>query len=586
MQAYPLAVLIDELKHKDFQVRLNAVKRVSQIALALGEERTRTELVRFLQESLEDEDEVLQTLAEELGEFIPLIGGVEYAHHLVSLLETLAKEEETIVRGKAVASFKKICTQMVEGGIREFHENFFKIVKSLAEGVWFTSRVSACDLFTPVYPYVDAEKQNVLRSLFTKLCTDETPMVKRSAAQNLGGFGKVVGTDVLKKHMLPLFEELAKDEQDSVRLLSVDACVDIAGELSAEEKETFILRTLHAYFTDGSWRVRYQVADRFTKLQAALGPVVSSKFLVGQYIGLLKDPEAEVRSVAISKLPEYAGLLTSAEKDSTIVDKVVPAVDDLAKDSNQNVRASLARVIMSLSSTLGKENTMNILLPFFLQLLRDPCAEVRLNIISKLDCVNEVIGLDILKQSLLPAIIELAQDKEWRVRLAIIEYMPLLAEQLGVAFFDDKLSKICMTWLEDNVYSIREAATQNLKQLTDNFGADWALERIVPMIITMCEHQNYLYRMTSLFAIIALVQVSEGLVLTNKLAPTVLNMVGDSVPNVRFNVAITLGKMSLIADAAHFELHLKPALETLSRDSDFDVRFFAIKARKAMEEQE
>merc|ERR1712151_488425 len=115
MQAYPLAVLIDELKHKDFQVRLNAVKHVSQIALALGEERTRTELVRFLQESLEDEDEVLQTLAEELGDFIPLIGGVEHAHHLVSLLETLAKEEETIVREKAVASFKKICTVMVEG---------------------------------------------------------------------------------------------------------------------------------------------------------------------------------------------------------------------------------------------------------------------------------------------------------------------------------------------------------------------------------------------------------------------------------------------------------------------------------------
>lgn len=585
VEAYPLAVLIDELKHKDFQVRLNAVKRVSQIALALGEERTRTELVRFLQESLEDEDEVLQTLAEELGEFIPLIGGVEHAHHLVPLLETLAKEEETIVREKAVASFKKICSAMVDGGIKVFHENFFKIIKSLGEGVWFTSRVSACDLFSPVYPYLGAEQQASLRTLFTKLCQDETPMVKRSAAQNLGGFGKVVGTEVLKEQIVPLFDELAKDEQDSVRLLSVDACVDIAGSLSGEENELLVLRTLNAFFTDGSWRVRYQVADSFTKLQSALGPVVSSRFLVGQYIGLLKDAEAEVRSVAISKLPEYVSLLTPAEKEVTVVEKVVPAIDDLAKDTNQNVRASLASVIMSLSPTLGKDKTMNILLPFFLQLLRDPCAEVRLNIISKLDCVNEVIGLDILKQSLLPAIIELAQDKEWRVRLAIIEYMPLLAEQLGVAFFDDKLSKICMTWLEDNVYSIREAATLNLKQLTDNFGADWALERLVPMIIVMCEHSNYLYRMTSLFAIIALVQVRDGAVLTEKLAPTVLNMVGDSVPNVRFNVAITLGKMALIADPQQYEMSLKPSLETLSRDQDFDVRFFAIKARKAMEEK-
>ena len=45
---YPIAVLIDELKHEDVILRLNAIKRLSTIALALGPERTRTELVRFL----------------------------------------------------------------------------------------------------------------------------------------------------------------------------------------------------------------------------------------------------------------------------------------------------------------------------------------------------------------------------------------------------------------------------------------------------------------------------------------------------------------------------------------------------------
>lgn len=45
---YPIAVLIDELKHEDVVLRLNAIKRLSTIALALGQERTRTELIRFL----------------------------------------------------------------------------------------------------------------------------------------------------------------------------------------------------------------------------------------------------------------------------------------------------------------------------------------------------------------------------------------------------------------------------------------------------------------------------------------------------------------------------------------------------------
>lgn len=45
---YPVAVLMDELKHDEVALRLNAVHRLSTIALALGPERTRHELVPFL----------------------------------------------------------------------------------------------------------------------------------------------------------------------------------------------------------------------------------------------------------------------------------------------------------------------------------------------------------------------------------------------------------------------------------------------------------------------------------------------------------------------------------------------------------
>lgn len=45
------------------------MKKLATIALALGEERTRTELVPFLTETIYDEDEVLLALAEQLGSF-------------------------------------------------------------------------------------------------------------------------------------------------------------------------------------------------------------------------------------------------------------------------------------------------------------------------------------------------------------------------------------------------------------------------------------------------------------------------------------------------------------------------------------
>lgn len=45
---FPLAILIDELKHDDVLLRLNAVRRLSTIAVALGPDRTREELIPFL----------------------------------------------------------------------------------------------------------------------------------------------------------------------------------------------------------------------------------------------------------------------------------------------------------------------------------------------------------------------------------------------------------------------------------------------------------------------------------------------------------------------------------------------------------
>lgn len=123
---YPIAVLIDELKNDDIQLRLNSIRRLSTIARALGEERTRKELIPFLSENNDDDDEVLLAMAEELGVFIPYVGGVEHAHVLLPPLETLSTVEETCVREKAVESLCRVGSQMKES---DLVEHFIPLVK-------------------------------------------------------------------------------------------------------------------------------------------------------------------------------------------------------------------------------------------------------------------------------------------------------------------------------------------------------------------------------------------------------------------------------------------------------------------------
>ncbi|KAF9117401.1 hypothetical protein BGW39_002217 [Mortierella sp. 14UC] len=575
-ELYPIAILIDELRHDDVSLRLNAIKRLNTIALALGPQRTREELIPFLDESIDDEDEVLLTLAGELGDFTEYIGGAQFAHILLQPLENLAAVEETMVRDKAVESLNKICPQLNQAQLEQY---YIPLLKRLTLGDWFTSRTSATGLYACGYPLVSPASQEDMRKSFGQLCADDTPMVRRAAATHLGAFAKKVGKEHLISDIIPLFNKLAQDEQDSVRLLTVTDLVAIAEELSPEESKAYFLQTLKSMVADKSWRVRYMIADNFVKLSKAVGEEFTREDLVVAFVRLLKDNEAEVRTAASGQVPGFSELI---DKD-TILNYILPCVRDLVTDTSQHVRAALAMQISGLAPILGKEATTEHLLPLFLQLLKDEFPDVRLNIISKLETVNKVIGIELLSQSLLPAIVELAEDKQWRVRLAIIDYIPLLATQLGVEFFDEKLGALCMSWLGDSVFSIREAATVNLRKLTEVFGVDWAKQTIIPKVLAMGTHPNYLYRMTTIFAITAMAPAVTPEVIRDYILPTVTNLVSDPIPNIRFNVAKSIEALIPVLmqnpdTALLVDQQLKPALIKLSEDSDNDVRFFSQKA--------
>ena len=49
MNSTPIAVLIDELRHEDQKKRINSIRRLSNIAVAMGPEKTRSDLVVFLE---------------------------------------------------------------------------------------------------------------------------------------------------------------------------------------------------------------------------------------------------------------------------------------------------------------------------------------------------------------------------------------------------------------------------------------------------------------------------------------------------------------------------------------------------------
>ena len=93
----------------------------------------------------------------------------------------------------------------------------------LATKEWFTARVAAAGLIPSAYPRFTAAQRVEHLNLFAQLCRDDTPMVRRIAAQHLGTMlEKVIEQDgrrtladdgSVTTSLVPLYEELASNEQ-------------------------------------------------------------------------------------------------------------------------------------------------------------------------------------------------------------------------------------------------------------------------------------------------------------------------------------------------------------------------------------
>ena len=120
---------------------------------------------------------------------------------------------------------------------------------------------------------------------------------------------------------LNIYRRLQADDQDSVRLLTVEVLIAIAEQMTPAEVKEQLLKQIRQTIADKSWRVRYTAASHFnevcnvrnmlavyppltlTQLAEVVGNELVREELIGHYVQLLKDNEAEVRTAAAGQIP-------------------------------------------------------------------------------------------------------------------------------------------------------------------------------------------------------------------------------------------------------------------------------------------
>jgi len=567
----PIAILIDELSQEDIQIRIGALKQVTRIASALGPERTRTELIPYLTDMLDDDDEVLRIICEVLLQLLELVGGKEHYHTLIPPYETLCVVEENSIRTLALTKLSEIISQLPDQAALQHLPSLFE---RLFSSGWHTARTAAAGMAPSIYPRLNSSDHGTsLQQHFLKLAKDSMPQVRRAVAENIGSLMKILPRAQAEELVFPTLLELTSDDQDSVRVRGLQSLIDVSLLIEEEANVNKLRWSIRRLCTDTSWRVRFLAASKFNQICASLEK--ESQSMLDIFVKLLKDVEAEVRAAASSQLPEMCSKWIS---EDIMKSKFVGILKNLSKDDNKYTRAQFAEVVVATGSRYSSEFVSNHILPSVLDLLKDPEPEPRLKCLSNLD-LDVVNALDLL-EALMPCITQLAEDNSWRIRQSVMTMLPNLSARLGTQIVDERIKTLMFKLMTDQVNKVRETAAQTMLKICQQLNDQEWTEKTVTEIFEKSKAQNYLRKQTAMEAIHHMMDILP----TQKCIEILLLFAKDPVPNVRFKLC-TIIQHNIEKHKISQELFavISSTFTPLLTDSDPDVRYFSQKTLDLLE---
>lgn len=611
---YPIADLLDELKNDDLQQRLNATRRLKIIADALGPERTRCELLPFITDTIDDEDDVLIALAEELGSFVDHVGGPSHAHVLLPPLETLSTVEESLVRERAVDSICKLCAHTASVAPNESHllhvDHVFPLLQRLAMGDWFTSRISSCSLIAHVYqhlPSSPSELRHEVLSIYKRLAHDETPMVRRAAASNISVVAKAVSLSapyLIPTDILAIFSTLGDDDQDSVRLLIVENSALFASLLSRVESSQSITNSdsQHVDLSSAmSQTSNDTVMASVENSQGSHNPARTSPHITttpeSQTSAEMADLHHPHQTNGTDNPPDTESAMsadtpTSSQSaptgngpthpcaDAKSFARIVEMIRAFASDKSWRVRYMVANQLPELCDALGPKATRSDLLPAYITVLKDTEPEVRTAAAFKVsDLITKLVnlpsepgsdsGLDAVVQDVLPVVEQLVTDSAQHVRSALATNIMALAPVLGSEKTMEHLVDVVLSLLKDDCPEVRLNVIARLDKVSFVMSIERLSSELLPAIVELAEDKNWRIRLAIIerIALLATQLGKQFFEENEKLGDLCISWLGDCVFSIREAAITNLKKLTEIFGVDWAKIHIVPQILKMYDDS-------------------
>lgn len=117
----------------------------------------------------------------------------------------MLSSDDSIVREKAIESLKLVGDKITDESVLN---DYMPLIKRMRKGDLFSMRISACFLYAHIYKRLNQERRAFVRRQFAKLVKDDTPMVRRGAAQSISILADSLEKEHAQEYMLPLLKGL------------------------------------------------------------------------------------------------------------------------------------------------------------------------------------------------------------------------------------------------------------------------------------------------------------------------------------------------------------------------------------------
>ena len=559
--------LLEDLQSQDNKTKINAIHNLQQISLALGCEATRKELLPYLKNCInnEEEDEILIELTKNLSKFLDCIGGIKYINELLNLFEVLLSIDEPSIRKEAINSLSEILKQIDD--IKEIEKDLMNLIKKFYLSDDVNQKLSSMNLIVLVYKDLDENNKIIALNYLENFSNSENLIIKKELINEIVKISDYLSIDYIKK----LISTIIKDENENIKIDIIILITSLKEHKDLVSILDYIYELIKKLSEDINYKVRLSLINNFSEiLKFSKINYDFKQLILNIYIKLIEDPEDQIRNACCLNLEETTKLL----KNEINYNKLLQNFHKLSKDPKTFIRNNLSENLHKICPLLNKKQLSEIIFPIFNELISDENLDIRINIINNIINISKDIETNnIFQEKIIPSIIEISQNKSWRLRNKIITIIPNLVNQKN---FIKDIFPICLNYLTDHVYAIRDEGCKLLCKIYKDIRSVEVENRLIEKLNVMSNLTNYLIRNTCLIFIKYFVDKIDDKIYFDFFQKKLINLVyklsNDKISNVRMTCAIIFNKVKNCKfDNRNNIDKIKKNIEVLKQDEDSDV---------------